>query len=102
MSMMALTPNPQTQVGGGNTGGLIYAPQTDDPNLYIDPMAAIGLPANNMLPQQIGYSDLPMGAYTDSQFLADDANLRAQTAQGYADILQQLGYQDPNTGAVIP
>lgn len=101
MSSMALSPNPQTNAGTGGAGWINAAP-TDDPNYQVAPVQAFGLPANNMLPQQIGWSDLPLGAYTDDQFLADDAALRAQVGQNYAQILNQLGYQDPNTGAVIP
>src|SRR5688500_7961242 len=54
------------------------------------------LPKNPMLPQH------PLGAYTDAQFEAQDAILRAQVAKQYADILRQLGYVDPKTGQFIP
>jgi hypothetical protein len=48
------------------------------------------LSRNPMLPQH------PLGAYTDSTFEADDALLRRQVSQQYADLLQQLGYVDDN------
>jgi hypothetical protein len=48
-----------------------------------------------MLPQS------PLGAYTDSQYLADNAALRSNIAKQYADVLKQLGYVDPDTGQFI-
>jgi len=48
------------------------------------------LQQNPQLPQT------PMGAWADSQYQAAQAQLRADTANKYADILQQLGYVDPN------
>lgn len=81
---------------------VLSAPLTSDPAL--DQQAGGGLPLspgtmlapnqqlsrNPMLPQH------PLGAYTDSQYEADDAMLRRQVAQQYADLLQQLGYVDEN------
>jgi hypothetical protein len=52
------------------------------------------LSANPMLPAH------PLGAYTDSQYEAQDAILRNQIAKQYADLLQQLGYRD-NSGNFI-
>lgn len=43
----------------------------------------------------------PLGAYTDSQYEAAAAQLRAQIARQYADIVQQLGYKD-DSGNFIP
>jgi hypothetical protein len=43
----------------------------------------------------------PLSKVTDSLYLAQEAQLRAQTARQYNDILQQLGYQDPNSNAFI-
>jgi len=56
---------------------------------------AMWLQRNPQLPQT------PMGAYTDSVYAAQDAQLRHDISQQYADILQQLGYVDPNTGQFI-
>jgi len=50
---------------------------------------------NPMLPQMPNTGDV------DSQYLAEEAQLRAQVAQQYADILQQIGYTDQN-GNFIP
>lgn len=43
---------------------------------------------NPMLPQH------PLGAYTDAQYEAQQAELQAEISKRYADILQQLGYTD--------
>lgn len=43
----------------------------------------------------------PVTAALDSQYSAEEAILRAQTAKSYADILQQLGWTDEN-GNFIP
>lgn len=36
----------------------------------------------------------PLGGFTDSQYLADNAMLRHSISRQYADLLQQLGYTD--------
>lgn len=102
MSSMAVDPNPQTSSGAGGAA-MISAPPTDDPNFQVSPIPAFGVPSGYGLPSAINLGSVaPAGAYTDSQYLSDDASLRAGIAQQYANILQQLGYQDPNTGHVIP
>jgi hypothetical protein len=53
------------------------------------------LQRNPQLPQS------PLGAYTDAQYQAQDAILRSNIAKQYSDILQQLGYVDPNSGGFI-
>jgi hypothetical protein len=45
--------------------------------------------------------DHPLGAYTDAQYEAEMAKLRAQTSRTYADILQKLGFMD-DKGQFIP
>src|SRR4030095_5372466 len=50
---------------------------------------------NPMLPQ------MPQTGDIDSQYLAEEAQLRAQVARQYADILQQIGYSD-DQGNFIP
>lgn len=44
----------------------------------------------------------PLGAYTDAQYEAEMAKLRAQTSRNYADILQKLGFMDDTSGQFIP
>src|SRR5215831_9832370 len=83
--MSALAPNPQTEAG---TGGA--APPRDWSQYYL-PQAMGGLPAGP-----------PAGAYTDAQYLADEADLRRQIQQQYGTVLQSLGYTNPATGAFIP
>lgn len=102
MSSM-LAPNPQTTSGTGGAQS-IYAPPTDDPNFQIDPIQGEGVPQGYGLPQSavLPSDSAPLGAFTDSQYLADDAALRAQIGQQYTPLLNQLGYMDPNTGNVIP
>jgi hypothetical protein len=102
---MALAPNPQLSAGGGTmANGMISAAPTDDPNYQVDPIQQFGVPSGFGLPMQIGLpsQSSPLGQYTDSQYLSDDSALRAQIGQQYAQILQQLGYMDPNSGSVIP
>lgn len=53
------------------------------------------LTPNPQLPQH------PLGAYTDSLYEAQRAQLEQEIQSRYADILQQLGYQDPKTGQHI-
>jgi hypothetical protein len=104
MSMMI--PNPQTSAIPQDAAGTINAPPTDDPNLYVDPVQSFGLPTQYMLPSDLGprlQQGAPMGAFTDAQYLADEAGLRNQISQQYATLLQSLGYQDPSgSGRVIP
>ena len=71
----------------------------------ISPVAASGIP-NNLLPQstqRLGQNPmLPAHPQSsDSQYLAEEAILRANMARQYADILQQLGYVDEQ-GRFIP
>lgn len=54
------------------------------------------------LPEFMSFSGAPEGAYTDTQYLADEAGLRHDIASQYADLLSQLGYVDPTTGAFLP
>lgn len=82
-----------------------YALQGGD---YVDP--ATGLPTtvgstvvpdsqklhrNPVLPQH------PLGAYTDAQYESQVAELRAQTARQYNDVLRQLGYTDDQGNFVM-
>jgi hypothetical protein len=54
-----------------------------------------GLQRNPQLPQH------PLGAYTDSQYEAQLAQLKQEISQRYNDVLQQLGYTDDN-GNFVP
>jgi hypothetical protein len=53
------------------------------------------LTRNPMLPQH------PLGAYTDAQYEAAVAQLRADTMNKYNDVLRQLGYVDDNGNFVM-
>jgi hypothetical protein len=83
---------------------MIQAPQQDDPNYQISGLPQFGIPQGYGLPLNFGFPGQanPLGAFTDSGYLADDAALRADIGTKYAGILQQLGYTDPSTGNVIP
>ena len=59
------------------------------------PSANRQLPKNPMLPQ------LPVTGDMDSEYLANEAQLRASVAKQYADVLQQLGYVD-DAGNFLP
>jgi hypothetical protein len=43
----------------------------------------------------------PLGKFTDALYEAQEADLRAETLRSYNDLLQKLGYLDPNTGQFI-
>lgn len=63
---------------------------------YQAPGLGVGnLNRNPMLPQH------PLGAYTDSQYEAELAQLKYEVASRYNDVLQQLGYTDEN-GNFVP
>jgi|SRR5215471_645300 len=66
------------------------------PTQYLPAQAQQNLGRNPMLPQ------VPVTGDLDSQYLAEEAQLRSQVAKNYADILQQIGYTDQNTGQFIP
>src|SRR5215831_1013569 len=103
MSSLAYSPNPQLSSGMGGAG-MVNAPTSDDPNLQIAGLPSYGVPQNYGLPTEFaGFQAMnPLGAFTDDQYLADDASLRADIGQQYATILKQLGYMDPHSGNVIP
>lgn len=87
-----------------------------DPSLQPTPPAApadagavAAVPPQYMAPG-LGFSNLqrnpqlpqtPMGAYTDSMYAAQVAQLRADIARQYNDVLQQLGYTNEQ-GQFIP
>src|SRR5215471_754443 len=103
MSTMAYSPNPQLASGTGGAG-MIQAPPQDDPNYQVPGLPAFGVPQGYGLGLSFPFpqNSNPLGGFTDEGYLADDASLRADIGQRYAAFLQQLGYQDPNTGNVIP
>lgn len=84
---------------GGASGGV--DPTTGQPMAVdLTPFSAQGigmggLQRNPQLPQH------PLGAYTDSQYEAQLAQLKQEIAQRYNDVLQQLGYTDDN-GNFVP
>ena len=70
------------------------------PGIEASPVAAAPpggprLQRNPQLPQH------PLGAYTDAQYEAQSAALKSDIAKKYQNILQQLGYIDPQTGQFI-
>jgi hypothetical protein len=96
----AAPPNPQTTPGGLNNpsvntpGGTDYVAQVDTtPMFQLAPSQV--LPTNMTFPQ--AYS----GPEADAQYMADEAALRYNIAKQYSDLLNQLGYVDPQTGATI-
>jgi len=102
MSTMSYSPNPQLASGVGGAG-MIQAPVQDDPNYQIQGLPQFGVAQGYGLPLNFGFPQAdPLGAFTDSQYLADESQNRADIGTKYATILQQLGYTDPNTGNVVP
>jgi hypothetical protein len=82
---------------------MIQAPVQDDPNYQIQGLPQFGIAQGYGLPLNFGFPQAdPLGAFTDSQYLADESQNRADIGTKYATILQQLGYTDPNTGNVVP
>ena len=72
-------------------------------------MSTMAVPENLLPTQQQRYTGknpmlpgLPDTGNMDAQYLAEEAQLRATIAKQYADVLQQLGYIDPTTGAFLP
>jgi len=59
------------------------------------------LQPSQQLAQNPQLSATPLGAYTDSQYEAAVAQLRAQIQRQYADVLQQIGYKN-DAGQFIP
>lgn len=71
--------------------------QNPHPGLFMPPQdPRRQLAKNPTLP------DHPLGAYTDSQYEAEMAGLRAQTSRSYADILRKVGFMDDATGQFMP
>jgi hypothetical protein len=66
------------------------------PQQYLPTQQQQNLNRNPMLP------NVPVTGDLDSEYLAEEAQLRQQVAQQYADILQQIGYTDPTSGQFIP
>jgi len=88
-------------VGNPNlfVGGLPAAPQANPlPAANVAGFASLNRTARALNPQlpQV-QSSLP----TDAQYNAEQAQLAAQISQKYNDVLQQLGYSDPNTGNFV-
>jgi hypothetical protein len=80
-------------------GSSLVAP---DPNAGLPGNFQSAVPGANRLSRDPTLPQTPLGQYTDSQYEAQIAQLRAQTSRKYNDILKQLGYMDPSTGAFIP
>jgi hypothetical protein len=67
-----------------------------------NPMTTSGTGGAAPLPKDPMFSDTPPGAVTDAEYLAEQADLRQQINSQYQEILGQLGYTDPVSGAFIP
>lgn len=74
-----------------DAGGLAPTP----PQFALPGMAGAQLARNPQLPEH------PLGAYTDSMYEAQIAQLRQQIAKQYNDVLQQLGYTN-DQGQFVP
>lgn len=70
-------------------------PQAESPLPQAPPPIREPLRRNPQLPQH------PLGAYTDSQYEAQQAQLQADTSRRYNDVLRLLGYMDPSTGQFV-
>jgi hypothetical protein len=67
----------------------------------LGPGSSVAIPPSKQLTKNPLLSQTPLGAYTDSQYEAGNAQLRNSIAKQYADILQQIGYKD-DAGNFIP
>jgi hypothetical protein len=67
----------------------------------IDPVSSSVLPPQQHLSRNPQLPQHPLGAYTDAQFEAQNASLRAEIARRHQDILRQLGYVDDNGNFVM-
>lgn len=109
LPLSSLTPTPpmndpgqvaQPVSGPYGAGGGVATSDPNAPAPQPAPFSAAGigmggLTRNPQLPQH------PLGAYTDSQYEAQVAQLKFEIAQRYNDVLQQLGYTDDN-GNFVP
>src|SRR5215831_9036155 len=94
--------NPEVSITPNPAANQYYDPALVGPP--VNPAAGVGgfgdpnvgtINRNPMLPQS------PLGAYTDAQYLQENAALRNDIATRYGNIIQQLGYTDEN-GNYIP
>jgi hypothetical protein len=81
-----------TEPGAVDASGLAPAPAQ---GFTLPSMAGAQLAQNPQLPQH------PLGAYTDSMYEAQLAQLKATIAKQYNDVLQQLGYTN-DQGQFVP
>lgn len=121
LSSFAATPNPQTDPTAGlnpETAPGISTPLASPqvPNIVpgtptpgaLDVGSTPGLQTSLPGSMQLGTtlsglpSTPPLGAYTDAEYLANEAQLRQSIESQYSDLLKQLGYVDPSSGAFIP
>jgi hypothetical protein len=73
----------------------------DIPDTTTPPGAPSVVPQNQQLSRNPALPQHPLGAYTDAQYEADVASLRNEVSKKYADVLQRLGYVDPQSGQFI-
>lgn len=93
------TPVAQVTGQGGVQSSVVDNPGTDP--IYTPPPSALQGNPNLQLQRNPQLPQHPLGAYTDAQYEAQYAALRSNIAKQYADVLQQLGYVDPQTGQLI-
>lgn len=75
--------------------------QGNQPAAYSPVFSTVQNPQSQQLavnPQLVTH---PLGAYTDALYESQEAELRATTLRSYNDLLQKLGYLDPDTGEFI-
>jgi hypothetical protein len=105
LGTMASMPNVSAFVGGAPPPTPVVdariQPQTNPTGLGSYAPAPSLLQGQQQLQHNPQLITHPLGAYTDSQYESDIADLTLSTNRSYQDILDQLGYLDPTTGQVI-
>ena len=99
----AIAPNPQTNPNAlpGSLAQPAVTPAGAAGVPQVDTSPMFSLPSNEVLPNVPIFPAPTPGAYTDAQYLAQEAALRYSIAKQYQDVLSQLGYVDPATGKTI-
>jgi hypothetical protein len=82
---------------GGAPGQEVNGP----PVQQVDTSPMFQLLPSQVLPTQMTFPARYSGPMADAQYMADEAALRYGTAKQYSDLLNQLGFVDPTTGATI-
>lgn len=88
-------PAPETGTSG-STATAATTPPIESP--VTSTAATTASPAKPSLAKNPQLSPHPLGAKTDSQFEAEDAQLQFDITNRYNDVLRQLGFMDPESG----